>query len=108
MLYMDDAIRATMDLMDAPTDKITIRSSYNLQGMSFSPNEIVTEIQKTMPDFKATYKPDFRQKIAESWPESIDDTKAREDWKWKPKYDLPKMTTDMILNLKKKYAPEKV
>ena len=110
MLYMDDAIRATMDLMDAPADKITIRSSYNLQGMSFSPNEIVTEIQKSMPDFKATYKPDFRQQIAESWPESIDDTKAREDWKWKPKYDLPKMTADMILNLnlKKKHATEKV
>lgn len=107
MLYMTDAIRATMELMDAPASKISIRSSYNLSGMSFNPDEIYTEIKKHIPHFNITYKPDFRQEIAQSWPESVDDSQAKKDWGWKPRFDLAKMTEDMLLNLKKKYAPEK-
>jgi threonine 3-dehydrogenase len=107
MLYMDDAIRATIQLMEAPAEKISIRSSYNLSGMSFMPKELVAEIQKHIPNFTITYKPDYRQDIASSWPESIDDSQARHDWKWQPQFDLAKMTTDMIVNLRKKYQPEK-
>ena len=107
MMYMDDAIHATLQLMEAPSDKISIRNSYNLQGMSFSPREIALEIQKHIPQFKIIYKPDFRQDIATTWPESVNDSQAHHDWKWKAKYDLSKMTADMILHLKKKYAPEK-
>ena len=107
MMYMDDAIHATLQLMEAPADKISIRNSYNLQGVSFSPHEIAEEIQKHIPQFKIIYKPDFRQDIAKTWPESVDDSQAHRDWKWKAKYDLPKMTADMISHLKKKYAPEK-
>ena len=103
MLYMDDAIRATVELMEAPKEKITIRSSYNLAGMTFSPEELANEIKKNIPTFKITYNPDFRQKIADSWPESIDDAQARKDWGWQPKYDLAKMTEDMIVQLRKKY-----
>jgi nucleoside-diphosphate-sugar epimerase len=102
MLYMDDAIRATMELMDAPAEKISIRSSYNLSGMSFTPEELYSEIKKHLPHFKITYKPDFRQAIADSWPESIDDSQARKDWGWKEEFDLAKMTEDMIKHLKKK------
>ena len=108
MMYMEDAIHATLKLMEAPADKITIRSSYNLSGMSFTPAEIAAEIQKQIPNFKITYKPDFRQDIAQSWPESIDDSQARKDWAWKPKFDLNKMTTDMIAQLKKKTVSEKI
>lgn len=108
MLYMDDAIRATIQLMEAPAEKITIRSSYNLSGMSFMPREIAAEIQKHIPNFTISYKPDFRQQIADTWPESIDDSQAKMDWKWKPEFDLEKMTTDMVTHLKKKYAAEKV
>lgn len=103
MLYMDDAIRATVELMEAPKEKITIRSSYNLAGMTFSPEELANEIKKNIPTFKITYNPDFRQKIADSWPESINDAQARKDWGWQPKYDLAKMTEDMIVQLRKKY-----
>lgn len=106
MLYMEDAIRATMQLMEAPADKITIRSAYNLSGMSFMPKEIAAEIQKHIPNFTISYKPDFRQQIADTWPESIDDSQARMDWKWAPQYDLAKMTADMITHLKKKYTIE--
>ncbi len=108
MLFMDDAIRATLELMESDAKNITIRSSYNLAGISFTPDDLAKEIQKHIPDFKITYKPDFRQAIADSWPESIDDSKAREDWGWKPKYDLAKMTEEMLTQLKKMYIAEKV
>jgi nucleoside-diphosphate-sugar epimerase len=104
MMYMPDAIRATIELMEAPIEKIKIRSSYNLSGMSFSPKEIGACIQKHIPEFKLTYKPDFRQQIANGWPQSIDDSNAQEDWGWKPKYDLDSMTEDMLLNLKSQYS----
>ncbi|MDP1812084.1 MAG: NAD-dependent epimerase/dehydratase family protein [Sediminibacterium sp.] len=99
MMYMPDAIRATLELMDAPADKISVRTSYNISGMSFSPKEIGVEILKLIPDFKLSYAPDYRQAIADSWPQSIDDTVASGDWGWKPQYNLPKMTADMIENL---------
>jgi len=101
MMYMPDAIRATIELMESDADKISIRTSYNISGMSFSPKEIAAEIKKHLPDFTVDYQPDYRQQIAESWPRSIDDSVARNDWKWSPKYDLASMTTDMIENLKK-------
>ena len=88
MIYMDDAIRATIELMNAEPELIKVRTSYNLGGISFTPTEIAAEIQKTIPDFTVTYKPDFRQKIAESWSESIDDSNAKADWAWKPHYNL--------------------
>ena len=99
MMYMPDAIRATIELMEAPADKISIRTSYNLSGMSFSPEEIAAEIRKHIPEFKITYKPDYRQAIANSWPQSIDDSVARGDWGWKEEYDLERMTADMLKNL---------
>lgn len=99
MMYMPDAIRATIELMEAPAEKISVRSSYNLSGMSFSPKEIGASIKKHIPEFQLDYKPDFRQKIADSWPASIDDSLARTDWNWKPKYDLEAMTSDMLTNL---------
>lgn len=100
MMYMPDAIRATIELMEAPVDQIKIRSSYNLSAMSFSPKEISSAISKYIPDFRMTYKEDFRQQIANSWPQSIDDSAAQQDWGWKPTYDLDAMTTDMLENLK--------
>lgn len=106
MIYMDDAIRATIELMEAPKEKITIRTSYNLSGMSFSPEQLVKSIQKNYPEFKIVYKPDFRQKIAESWPSSIDDASATADWKWKPQFDIDTMTSVMIEELKLKYKVE--
>lgn len=99
MMYMPDAIRATLELMDAPADKISIRTSYNISAMSFSPTQIAEEIKKHMPDFSISYKPDYRQAIADSWPASIDDRVARNDWGWKHEYDLEKMTKDMLDNL---------
>jgi nucleoside-diphosphate-sugar epimerase len=102
MMYMPDAIRATIELMEAPAHKISIRTSYNIAAMSFSPQEIAAEIRKHIPDFSISYKPDYRQTIAESWPQSIDDSVARKDWKWKHEYDLAKMTKDMLVNLRKK------
>jgi nucleoside-diphosphate-sugar epimerase len=104
MLYMDDAIRATLEIMEAPAEKIKIRASYNLAGMSFTPAELAGEIRKHIPDFSITYEPDFRQKIAEAWSESVDDTPAREDWGWKEKYDLAKMTEDMLVHLREYHA----
>ena len=100
MMYMDDAIRATVQIMQAPSEKIKIRSSYNLGGVSFTPTAIAETIKKHIPDFTVTYKPDFRQKIADSWPASIDDSAARDDWNWKHKFDLEMITTDMLENLK--------
>ena len=104
MMYMDDAINATIQLMEASADDLTIRSSYNLAAMSFTPKEIAHEIQKHIRDFVISYKPDYRQQIADSWPKSIDDSYARKDWNWKHQFDLTKMTDEMILQLKKKYA----
>jgi len=101
MMYMPDAIRATIDLMQADPDDITVRSSYNLHGMSFSPKDIAAEITKHIPGFKMTCQPDSRQAIADSWPRSIDDHEAARDWGWKPEYDLARMTEDMINNLRK-------
>ena len=103
MMYMDDAIRATLELMEAPAEKIKIRTSYNLAAMSFTPAELTAEIQKHLPDFRINYEPDERQTIAESWTESIDDAPARNDWKWKHQYDISTMTTEMLSQLKKKY-----
>ena len=103
MMYMPDAIRATIELMEAPLDKIKIRSSYNLAGISFTPKQISDEIKKHISDFEITYSPDFRQSIADSWPTSIDDTHAQKDWGWNLEYDLEKMTSNMIKNLKNKY-----
>jgi nucleoside-diphosphate-sugar epimerase len=100
-MYMPDAIRATIELMEADADRVTVRSSYNLSGMSFSPKEISEEIKKHVPDFNIIYSPDSRQQIANSWPQSIDDSIARSDWNWKPEYDLDMMTRDMLKNLKK-------
>ena len=99
MMYMPDAIRATIELMEAPAEKIKVRTSYNLSGMSFSPAEIGEEIRKHIPGFQLDFKPDYRQQIADSWPKSIDDSKAHEDWGWKPEFDLAKMTADMLINL---------
>ena len=101
MMYMDDAIRATIEIMQAPAEKIKIRSSYNLSGVSFTPKEIAIEIQKHIPDFTISYKPDFRQKIADSWPGSIDDSSARKDWNWKHEFNMDSMTVEMLENLKK-------
>ena len=100
MMYMHDALKATISLMDAPAEKVKIRSSYNISGMSFTPKQIAEEIKKHIPEFTISYKPDFRQAIADSWPASIDDTYANKDWGWKPDFDLAKMTDDMLMNLK--------
>lgn len=100
MMYMPDAIRATIELMEAPADKISVRTSYNLSGMSFSPKEIAAAIQQHIPEFSITYKPDYRQAIANSWPQSIDDAVARKDWGWKEEFDLKAMVNDMLINLK--------
>jgi len=103
MMYMPDAIRATIELMESPSDQVKIRSSYNLAGVSFTPKQIAEEVKKHIPDFEMTYNTDFRQAIADSWPSSINDNYAQKDWGWKLKYDLEKMTSDMMINLKKQY-----
>ncbi len=103
MMYMDDSIRATLELMAAPSDKIKIRTAYNLSAMSFTPAELAASIKKHIPDFKITYEPDARQAIADSWTESIDDQAARKDWGWKHAFDLDAMTLEMLTQLKKKY-----
>lgn len=103
MMYMLDAIRATIELMEAPAEQVKIRSSYNLAGISFTPKQLASEIKKHIPDFEMTYNPDFRQAIADSWPSSINDSYAQKDWGWELKYDLEKMTSDMIINLKEQY-----
>ncbi len=102
MMYMPDAIRATIELMEAPVEKISVRTSYNISGVSFSPKEIAAEIKKHRPDFTISYEPDYRQDIANSWPQSIDDSVARQDWGWKPKYGLAALTTEMIENMEDK------
>tara|TARA_B110000240_G_scaffold155364_1_gene172523 strand:- start:1784 stop:2743 length:960 start_codon:yes stop_codon:yes gene_type:complete len=103
MMYMTDAIRATVDLMEAPAEQVKIRSSYNLAGVTFTPKQIADEIKKHIPDFEINYNPDFRQAIADSWPSSIDDSYAKKDWGWELKYDLEKITSIMMKNLKEQY-----
>jgi threonine 3-dehydrogenase len=105
MMYIDDAIRATIELMQAPSENIKLRYGYNLSAMSFTPAEIYASIKKYYPNFEIEYKPDFRQDIAESWSESIDDSSARTHWNWKEEYDLDKMTEIMITELRKQYNP---
>ncbi|UQD55503.1 L-threonine 3-dehydrogenase [Flavobacterium sp. K5-23] len=100
MMYMDDAINATINIMKAPAEQIKIRSSYNLAAMSFTPTEVAAEIKKHIPEFTISYEPDFRQKIADSWPASIDDHQAREDWGWNHEFNLETMTVDMLEHLK--------
>jgi nucleoside-diphosphate-sugar epimerase len=100
MMYMDDAIDATIRIMEAPAEQIKIRSSYNLAAMSFTPTEIAAEIKKHIPEFTVSYNPDFRQIIADSWPASIDDSKAREDWNWHHDFNLESMTVDMLEHLR--------
>ena len=101
MMYMDDAIRATIELMEADSNKISVRSSYNISGLSFTPFEIAQEIIKTIPEFDISYSPDFRNDIAKSWPSQINDQVARKDWNWKPNIDLDQMTSIMLEQLKK-------
>lgn len=102
MMYMPDAIRATIELMNAAPENVKIRNSYNLSGFSFAPENLVDEIKKHLPDFTCTYKPDFRQPIADSWPASIDDSEARAHWGWKPQYDMASMTKEMLTEISKK------
>jgi nucleoside-diphosphate-sugar epimerase len=99
MMYMPDAIRATLELMDAPKENISIRTSYNIAGISFAPCDIAAAIKRHVPDFKQSTTPDFRQAIAQSWPASVDDQQAQADWGWKPHYNLHDMTQDMLNNL---------
>ena len=101
MMFMDDAIKATVDIMQADTDAIKIRSSYNLSAISFTPKEIAASIQKVIPEFTISYKPDYRQDIADSWPKSINDTPAREDWNWKHEFSLQDITKEMLTQLGK-------
>jgi nucleoside-diphosphate-sugar epimerase len=106
MMYMDDAVKATLDLMEAPAEKVKIRSSYNISSMSFCPSEIAAAIQKHIPDFKITYQPDFRQAIANSWPQSIDDSAARKDWGWQHQFGLEEMTREILEHLPALLAQE--
>ncbi|GGB78868.1 L-threonine 3-dehydrogenase [Flavobacterium suaedae] len=99
MMYMDDAVRATIEIMQAPAENIKIRSSYNLSAMDFTPKEIAATIKEHINNFTITYEPDFRQKIADSWPQSIDDNRARQDWNWKHEFNLKGMTNDMLEHL---------
>jgi len=101
MMYMPDCVKATLDLMDADNSKLKHRV-FNLTAMSFSAEELAKEIKKHIPEFECTYEPDFRQKIADSWPKSIDDSAARKEWGWKPDYDIARMTKDMLAEIKKK------
>ncbi|MDB2588276.1 NAD-dependent epimerase/dehydratase family protein [Bacteroidia bacterium] len=104
MLYMPDAVKATLDVMHADPEKIKMRMSYNLAGMSFAPEEIADSIKEHIPDFQIAYNPDYRQAIADTWPAVIDDSLAREHWGWKPEYDLAAMTKDMLENIAPRYA----
>jgi nucleoside-diphosphate-sugar epimerase len=99
MMYMPDAIRGTIELMEAPKDNLTVKDSYNLSAMSFSPREVTASIQKLIPDFTISYEPDFRQAIANSWPQSIDASVASKDWNWQPAFDLDKMSEDMLKHI---------
>ena len=107
MMYMNDAIKATISIMEAPKEKIKIRTSYNLSSFSFSPTQIESEIKKHIKNFKVIYSPDQRDKLAESWPQSINDNHSRKDWGWEPNFNLSQMVNDIILNLSKRYKTEK-
>ncbi len=107
MMYMDDAIKGTIALMEAPSEKISVRTSYNFAAISFTPAELVAEIKKISPDFQISYKPDARQQIAESWPQTIDDSRARQDWAWQEEFDLSKMTQALYEGVKTKLAQGK-
>lgn len=100
MMYMDDAVRATLELMDAPKENITVKTSYNLAAISFSAKELAENVKTHIPEFECTFSPDYRQKIADSWPSTIDDSVARKDWGWKHKYGLDEISKDMIEHLK--------
>jgi nucleoside-diphosphate-sugar epimerase len=102
MMYLEDAINGTIKLMEANPDSLTVRTSYNFSGISFTPEELANEIKKLMPNFEITYEPNHTQAIADSWPTSIDDSAARQDWGWQPEYDLPKMTQALMENIKRK------
>lgn len=104
MIFMEDAVRATIELMETPTENIKTQTSYNIAGTSFSPSEIAFEISKILPNFKIEYKPDFRQQIADKWPKSIDDALARNEWNWKSKYNLSTITKIMIEKLLSQYS----
>ena len=104
MMFMDDAVNATINLMNAENNSVTIRSSYNLAATSFTPKQISESIKKLIPDFSITYNPDFRQQIAASWPKSIDDSKAREDWNWNHDFDLDDITKEMLTQLSNSYS----
>ena len=108
MMYMDDAINATIGIMEAPSDKIKIRTSYNLSSLNFSPQQIEEEIKKYFKHFKVKYNPDERDELAKGWPQSIDDTFARKDWGWQPNFNLSQMVSDIVLNLKDRYKKEKI
>jgi nucleoside-diphosphate-sugar epimerase len=108
MMYMPDAIKSSIDLMEADLSTLKHHADFNLAAMSFSAGELAAEIKKHMPDFEVDYQPDFRQAIADSWPCSIDDSAAREEWGWEPEYDLAKMTTDMLEKLGKRHAEGKL
>jgi nucleoside-diphosphate-sugar epimerase len=104
MMYMPDAVKSVLDIMAAPDESITVRTSYNIAAFSFSAGELAAAIRRHIPDFTCTYVPDFRQKIADSWPSSIDDSRARKDWDWKPEYDLEAMVQDMLTHVREKEA----
>ncbi|NRA91485.1 MAG: NAD-dependent epimerase/dehydratase family protein [Psychroserpens sp.] len=104
MMFMDDAIKATVQIMQAPSEHIKIRSSYNLAAISFSPEDVARSIKNHLPEFNITYKPDFRQTIADSWPKTINDSSARKDWGWEHSFDLSEMTKEMISQLSAKYS----
>jgi len=104
MMYMPDALKSMIDLANAPIEKLQHHCDFNVTAMSFSAGELAAVIKKHVPGFKVTYKPDFHQAIADSWPKSIDDSVARKEWGWKPTYDLEAMTKDMLLNLRKKFG----
>ncbi len=104
MMYMPDALKSMVDLANAPIERLEHHSDFNVTAMSFSAGELAAAIKKHIPDFKVTYKPDYHQAIADSWPKSIDDSVARKEWGWKPDYDLEAMTEDMIVNLRKKFG----
>ncbi|WNJ16192.1 NAD-dependent epimerase/dehydratase family protein [Pontibacter sp. G13] len=106
MMYMPDAIDATIQLMEADAERISIRSAYNLGGMSFTPEVLAAEVKKSIPGFQMSYAPDFRQDIADSWPQKIDDSQAQTDWDWEMSYDLATMTKDMIHHVQQRYHPE--
>jgi nucleoside-diphosphate-sugar epimerase len=107
MMYMPDCIKAAVDLMESESAKIKYRMGYNVAGMSFSAGELVDEIRKRIPDFECEYKPDFRQRIADSWPRSLDDSLARREWGWRPDYDLPALTDGMIKELSSRLSKQR-